>query len=103
MMQISIEPIPSQEFSITLDGSFYTIKLTATDEIISCDITRDNVVILSGHRCVPQYPIIPYQYLADGNFMIVTSNDEYPNYTKFNNTQFLIYASAEEIEDLANG
>ncbi len=63
----------------------------------------NNVLILSGIRAVAGFPVIPYDYLQNGNFVFVTANDEYPIYTRFGIDQFLIYASPDEIAEIDAG
>jgi hypothetical protein len=63
-------------------------------------IIRDNILIISNVRAVPQSPLIPYQYLEAGNFIVTTDNDEYPIYTQFGITQYLVYLTQSELEEL---
>jgi len=104
MIQIPITNIPNQSFSITLDDSQYDIRIHATSDrnipgngIMAVTIIRNGVTIVSGMRALPDYPIIPYAYLEDGNFFITTMNDEYPDWRQFGNTQYLIFASQAEL------
>jgi hypothetical protein len=89
--QIKLDPIPNQSFSITLDGRFYDILIKEANGVMSCSITRDNVVIQENARMSAGYLLIPYKYQENGNFFIVTENEDYPYYTEFGNTQFLMY------------
>lgn len=103
MIEIPISAIPNQSFSIRLDNSQYDIRIHTCNNIMAFDIVRDGVEIVTGARAVAGYPIIPYDYLENGNFVIITANDEYPNYVQFGITQFLIYASQAEIGALRAG
>lgn len=109
MFQIPITNIPNQEFSINLDGSIYDISIYSTGdatipgtEIMVMDIIRDNNIILTGARCVSGFPVIPYQYLENGNFIFSTMNDEYPDWNQFGITQFLYFATQSELEALGD-
>lgn len=98
MIEIPLQALPNQSFSILLDQTQYDIRIESTNNVMSFDIVRNNIAIVTGARSIAGFPIIPYKYLEDGNFIILTMNEEYPDYTQFGITQSLIYASQAEIE-----
>jgi hypothetical protein len=100
MINIPISNIPNQSLSIVLDDNNYTIRLHTCNNIVAVDIVRNSETIVSGMRATCGTSLIPYSYLQDGNFIFVTQNDEYPNYNLFGLTQFLIYASLDEITEI---
>lgn len=107
MINIPISAIPSQSLSVNLDGNLYDLRIHACDdngtpgtEIMAVDLTINNVVIVTGVRALSDFPIIPAQYLENGNFIISTMNDDYPDWRQFGVTQSLIYASQAEIDAL---
>lgn len=100
MIIVPISAIPNQSFSITLDGNAYDLALYVTTNVMAMDIIRNNVPIVMGIRVVPYYPIIPYLYLENGNFIFNTENGDYPFYDQFNVTQQLIYLSQIELDQL---
>lgn len=97
MQLITLNPIPNQTFSISLDTHIYNVTLKLTNFVTSVTIARDNVTLISNSRAIPGFPLIPYTYLENGNFAIITANDEYPHYFQFGVTQFLVYASESEL------
>lgn len=98
MRIIDIDPIPNQEFSVTVDGNRWDFVIKEAVSSMICDLSLNDEVILSGARIVTGTPIIPYEYLRrQGNFIILTENEELPYWTKFGVNQQLIYASAEEL------
>lgn len=97
MIEIALSAIPNQSFSIRLDDHLYDIRLRAAKNIMAVDIVRDGVLIETGIRAEAGFPLIPYQYQESGNFIIVTENDEYPDYTKFGITQTLVYVTIAEL------
>lgn len=98
MRIIDIDPIPNQEFSVTVDGNRWDFVIKEAVSSMICDLSLNDEVILSGARIVAGTPIIPYEYLRrKGNFIILTENDELPYWTQFGVNQQLIYASAEEL------
>lgn len=111
MINIPLQAIPSQELSIQLDGNNYDIRLhscnntplTLGTAIMTATIAMNGNLLIENVRCVPNYVLLPYQYLATGNFLIITNNDDYPDYKQFGITQYLIYASQAELEAIENG
>lgn len=103
MIDITLDPIPNQTVSIRLDEDLYSLTVKATRGVMSADIVRNGVTILSGARIVAGTALIPYRYLEAGNFVLLTDNEEYPDYAKFGSSQSLVFASAEELEALRNG
>lgn len=103
MIEIPLQAIPNQTFSILLDNIQYDFRIEVTNNVMSFDIVRNNVPIVTGQRAVAGYPIIPYRYLENGNFVVLTMNGDYPDYTQFGITQSLIYASLIELEALRAG
>jgi hypothetical protein len=103
MRIIPLDPIPNQSLSLTLDNNVYDIVVKQTSTCISMSLSINGEVILSNQRIINGTPIIDYAYLQNGNFLLLTSNEELPDYTQFGVTQFLIYASQAELEAIANG
>jgi hypothetical protein len=97
MQRIPLAAIPNQSFSVNLGSRAYNFTIKTTVNVMSVDITRDNIILELGARIVAGTPLLPYRYQEDGNFVITTANEEYPFYTFFGVTQFLIYASAAEL------
>jgi len=116
MIEIPLASVPNQTFSIVLDERLYEIALYAIDTgnivldgatvpntVMAVDITRDGVVIMTGMRVMPDYPMIPYRYLEAGNFVFITSEGDYPDYLQFGITQTMIYLSEAELAELRAG
>jgi hypothetical protein len=101
MFNIPLKTIPSQSLSVQIGTNLYDLSIRACGNGVTVmDLAINNVVTLSGQRIVPNWPIIPYRYLENGNFILQTENQEYPDYTRFGVDQYLIYASQDEIEAL---
>lgn len=107
MRQVPLQAIPNQTLSFQDANKNYDLTIRtnniANAQIMSMDIVIDNVLVIQGQRLIPNYPVIPYYYLWDGNFIFVTENDELPDYNQFQITQYLIYATQTEIEAIING
>ena len=107
MIQIPLANIPNQSLSARLAGNQYDIRIHACRDnpqfgtgIVAFDIIRDNVVIVTGARAVPGFPLIPARYLENGNFIVITMNDDYPDWRQFGITQQLVFASESELETI---
>lgn len=96
MIEITIQSVPNQLLSIDIDGYSFEIALKTAGTMIA-DISIDQVMKVQGIKCLPNKPIIPYEYLEHGNFFFVTENEEYPDYTQFNISQSLVYLTADEM------
>lgn len=98
MKTIPLTATPNQSFTVRLDQSLYTFVIKETAGVMSASISRDDAILLSFTRMTADAPLIPYQYLADGNFFLLTEDAALPDYTQFGVTQTLIYLTADEIE-----
>ena len=98
MNLITLQQIPNQEVVVTLDGSRYKIQIKSASGFMIYGIERDGVIIIeNGNRIVNGAPLLPYKYMEAGNFILDVPDSELPDYTKFESTQFLTYASQEEL------
>jgi hypothetical protein len=98
MLSLPISAIPNQSFSARLEDSIYDFTIKALNGAASISIARDNVTIIEATRLTPGTPVLPYSYLATGNFVFTTLGDELPDYTKFGVSQELVYLTAAEVE-----
>ena len=102
MLSIILQPIPRQQFTVTLDGSLFDITLIAVQDMTYATILRDGITIVSGARCVSGFPILTSKSMlgSAGNFSFYTPNNENPWWENFSITHHLLYVTALE---LANG
>jgi hypothetical protein len=98
MKEIPLTAIANQTLSIRLDDRLYDITIKELNNAMGVTIVRDGITIVTNALAVAGAPLIPYRYLEDGNFIIITLDDEIPYYTQFGITQSLIYASQSELE-----
>ena len=98
--EIALKPIPSQSFSVVVDGNRFAIRLVSKSGIVSADVSRNNEIVTLGQRCVAEKYIIPYPYLeaGGGNFIFLTSEGDLPNYLQFGETQKLFWLSQDEVD-----
>lgn len=100
MQLISLSAIANQSFTVQLDSNIYEMTLNEINGLMAATLTINGTVVISGTRLVPETPILPYRYQENGNFILFTEEDEYPYYTEFGVTQYLLYLSQAEIEAL---
>jgi hypothetical protein len=103
MIQIEIAAMPNQRLTTRVGTSFFEIELKATAGVMAATVLRDGVIVVRSSRVVAGEAIIPYRYLEDGNFAVTTLNEDLPDWTKFGVSQFLVYATADELASLRNG
>lgn len=102
MIDIDLAAIPNQTVSIRLDDQLYKITVRETRGVMSVDIVRDDEELVMGARIVAGTPLLPYLYQEVGNFVLLTEDEEYPYYTKFGDSQNLVYVTPAEIATLRN-
>ena len=99
MIEIDLQQIPNQEFIRIVDNVRYRICLRSFHNLTLADVYINDVAVKNGLRCAANEPLIPYKYLTEGgNFVFVCLNNDYPYYTKFGETQTLVYMTTEEME-----
>lgn len=101
MIEIAVQKIPNQEFDIELGGHRYNIEIRTFNEMTLMSVKIDDVDVKRSVRCCANQKVIPYNYLTKGGNLIWRCiDDDYPHYTKFGDTQFLYYATDEELAQL---
>lgn len=111
MIILPLQAIPNQSFSIQLDGNNWDVRVFSCNttplvpgtQVMAYTFILNGVVIINNQRGAINWPLIGYEYLENGNFYMITENDNYPDYTMFGITQYLIYASESEIQAVLNG
>jgi hypothetical protein len=97
MLNIPLQAIPNQSFSIQIDGNTYDLRIHDCGNVMTVTVSINNVIVVQGFRAVPGSFILPFRYLENGNFLIETLNDEYPDWRRFGLDQFMIFASQAEL------
>lgn len=105
MQTIELSTVPNQIFTTTLDGDRYEISIIQTGGCMACNVSRNETVVVSGMRITSGEFLIPffcYQALS-GNFILLTQNNELPDYTLFGSSQTLVYMTAAEMASAVGG
>lgn len=109
MQVIPIQAVPSQTFSfIDPNTNQWDIAARFVGQPvagvnigqIAFSFTFNGSVLIQGVTAVAGYRIIPYDYLENGNFVLVTQGQQIPDYTQFGLTQTLVYLSESDIQSL---
>lgn len=100
MININLQNIPNQSLSIRLDNNLFDLQIKEANGIMACDVVLNGIILQTGERAVSGFPLIPYQYQENGNFVFVTEQEAYPYWDQFGITQSLVYASQAELEAL---
>lgn len=100
MRTIPTAAVPNQSLSVRVDETRLVLRLKEANGVMVADLERDNETIILGTRVLAGEPIIPYRYLEQGNFLILTINDELPDWNLFGISQTLVYLTAAEVDAL---
>jgi hypothetical protein len=98
MLIVPLAAIPNQSFNIFLDNNEWDFTIYTVGNVMAADVVLNGAIILLGQRLTPVTPVIPYRYLENGNFLFITENFDYPDYTMFGASQNLFYVSPTELE-----
>jgi translation initiation factor IF-1 len=102
MIDVNLQQLPNQEFSIALENSRYVVRVVQTNTMMAITITKDDVVLIQNQRLLPNDFILRSNLVdADsGNFFMLVQDESIPVYTAFGVTQFLTYIDSDELEAL---
>lgn len=95
MQIVPVDVIPNQSLSAVLDGRLYDMRFIALANGLAVDIARDNVPLVTGSRVLPGEFLLPYDYLADGNLLMLTENEAIPTWET---PGILVFVSALELD-----
>lgn len=101
MKEIQLTSVPRLSLSTLIGKVFYEVSIKECNGIMAATVIRDGVTIVDNRRCCAGVPIIPRGHLEDGNFFILTSDDELPYFNQFDGKDQLIYLSQEEIGEIS--
>lgn len=99
MYIIELNKTPNQRLGVTILGVNYTLETRLLDDgILLMNIYADNVLLISGLRCIPNAKVIPYTHLTNGgNFFWLCEDDHYPDWQKFNEQHSLLFLTDAEL------
>jgi hypothetical protein len=101
MIKLNLDIQPNQSLKYQNDQELYEIVIRTTSKSTFYSVFRDKVEIISNQLLIANTLLIQSKYQqTNGNFIFYSISNEFPDYNKFNVSQFLYYATNEE---LANG
>lgn len=92
--------LPNQKFNFKTDTATVEITLKTVDGIILMSVLSNGNNVISNIKVAPNVLILCYDYLQQqyGDFIFTTTNNEYPNYQNFNNSNKFYWLNYEEIK-----
>jgi hypothetical protein len=101
MRTVNIQNIPNQMFSTVLNGDVYRIALRTIQGNTYMSVWLNDDILFYNQICTPNGFVNPYNYVSNGGkFFFRCSDEEYPNYAKFNKTQKLLFLNEEEVSEI---
>lgn len=94
---ITVEPLPSQSFSVTLNNARFDIRIVETNGVMSASISMNDTILIENVRITAGTFLLPYRYQENGNFIFFNMNDEIIYYPNFGSTQTLAYLSPADL------
>lgn len=98
MQIIPLQAIPQQTFSyVDPSNNTWSIGVRNAGMQMAFSIAFNGTILIQNVCAVAGYRIIPYDYLEDGNFVLITQSYQLPDYTQFGTTQNLIFLTAADV------
>ena len=99
MQTIPIQAIPSQTFTfIDPSSNSWDIGIRNVSMQMAFSVALNGVQLIQNVCAVAGYRIIPYDYLENGNFVLITQSFQVPDYNQFGITQSLVFLEQSEID-----
>lgn len=93
MRVIPLRAVPNQRLSFSNGSDLWEIEIKVATVTMVCSLWLNNKPVLLGSRIVAGVPLIPYPRLAaNGNFLILTADDEEPWWELFESTQQMVFS-----------
>jgi len=99
MLQIPIQPVPSQQLQVTLGGQNLQIAVYQKDANVYVDLNLGGVDISSGILALNGVALCPFDYEGlVGNFSFIDlQGTSDPDYTGFGTRFVLLYITAADL------
>lgn len=96
MREISLQAVPNQKVTVSLNNSSWDIELKSCPQFMTASIWRGGEPVILGQRIVEGGLLIPYRYLAvNGNFFIDGNGPA--DWREFGRSQNLYYIPAGDL------
>lgn len=99
MQNIPIQALPSQTFTyVDPENNQWNISVQLVIAQMAFSFTLNGTPLIKNVTAVAGIRIIPYDYLENGNFVIITQSQQVPDYRQFGTTQHLLFLEAADIK-----
>ena len=97
--------LPNQKFTFNTDNQTVEITLNTVDNITLFSMAANGNKVISSIRVGANSLILGYQYLQEqfGDFIFATTDNEYPCYKNFNQSNKLYWLNYDEVKQYKNG
>lgn len=100
MIKLNLDIQPNQSLKYQNDQELYEIVIRTTSKSTFYSVFRNTIEIISNQLLIANTLLIESKYQqTNGNFIFYSISDELPDYKKFNVSQFLYYATNEELSN----
>ena len=100
MIQLKIEQTANQSFQFQSGQNLYDIEIRTTAKATFFSISRNSTVLISNEILISNTILIQSRYQAtDCNFIFYSLVEEIPNYRLFGVTQFIYFATLDELQN----
>lgn len=99
MQQVSLQPVPSQQTQVVLDGQSCTISVYVTHQAMCLDLAVGGAPIAYAIQCKNCVSLVPTSYLGFTGWLIFfdTQGTEDPQYTGLGSRWVLLYLDQEDL------
>lgn len=96
MKEIPLDNVEKQSLSVLIDSILFELSFKVCNNTMAATVVRDGVTLVENRRVVAGVGIIPEGDREEGNFIVLTDNDDLPFFSNFNSTNTLVYTTPEE-------
>lgn len=98
MYIVELEKVPNQELTFIVGDSAFRVQLRTIQKMTFMTVFLNEQPLIYSQLCTPNNFVNLYNYIsAGGKFYFRCVDDEYPYYTKFGETQNLIFYTEDEL------
>lgn len=96
---VNLVKVPNQELSFVVADNVFFIRLRTIQEITYMSCWVNDKPLFYDQICTPNNWVNQYKYISvGGKFYFKCVNNDYPYYTKFGDSQELLFYTQDEIE-----
>lgn len=100
MQQIVIQPVPSQQTQVVLDGQLCAISVYVKNQCMFFDLSVNGAPIAYAVQCKNLVSLVPTAYLGFAGWMVFfdTQGTDNPIYTGLGTRWILVYLDEADLE-----